>query len=158
MTQPDPKKPGKRKWPDNWYRDIWLFVTTILLVAGLKAGFNNTNEIQAGRVTGTQISCGINQSTLRANQRVIEGATAASQTPAQEQTLERLGFGNKTERAAQAKSLGAQYVLFVKREIVNFAGPQATNVIELVPVGKRKNRSFQARVNCVKLRSLTKIH
>jgi hypothetical protein len=44
---------------------------------------------------------------------------------------------------------------------VNFAGPSARDVIELVPSGKprpHKPMAHLARVNCGKLRSLTKIH
>jgi hypothetical protein len=143
----------------------WLIGVTIALVgivvggclvalsAHSSAGKATTavSEVQAGRTTGSQITCGTNQATLRATQRLIESASAPKTTPLQEHEIERLGFGSRAQRKAQAHMLGIQFVLYVRQEIGSFAGPKARAVIEIDAGGL-------ARVNCAKLKQITKVH
>lgn len=148
----------KRRLPDNAYRDVWLLAITVVVALALKAGAQNTSDIQAGRVTGTQISCGTNQATLRASQRIIEGSGAPPETPQQEREFEQLGFGTKAQREAQARALGVTFVRYVRQEVQRFAGAQAGAVIELQNVGTEQHPHLVAKVNCAQLRQLTQVH
>lgn len=136
-------------------RDLWLFAVTVLLALAVvhfedRVG-GQINEIQQGRRLGTDINCGTTQAFLQVNKATIEGSTAPSQTPAEERKIEELGFGNKQERDAHARSAGVAYVRSVQAAIVLFAGKNAAKVIIL----DKKNGGVL--VNCANVKQITAV-
>lgn len=42
---------------ENWYRDVWLFIITVLVFLSIQANGNRVDDIQASRVEATLSSC-----------------------------------------------------------------------------------------------------
>lgn len=42
---------------ENWYRDVWLFLISIVLVIGVKANKDRVADIQSSRVEAVRTSC-----------------------------------------------------------------------------------------------------
>jgi hypothetical protein len=148
---------------ENWYRDVWLFLITLLVLLALYTLGGQTEEIQTGRAFGTEINCGFNQAVLLANRHLIEGSSSSRhETPTSERRLEELGFGTRVQREEQAKLQGVLYIQSVQAGIELFAGAKASGIIDDRPKENARTGKLDVAnvgtVNCMRLKKITKAH
>lgn len=99
---------------ENFYRDIWLLVLTVVLVimavgASNDAGkaLTKTQRQQEGRAVAVNVVCGSTSAIIEAGRATITGGGGVS--PQLARNLERLGFPPKRVRDVAAKRAARLY-------------------------------------------------
>lgn len=138
---------NKPKWlRENWYRDLWLFLVTVLVVVALSSIHAQTNEIQAGRRNTSGISCAVSAAVVKAGRVIIVSSSEQGLPPRLEMFLEEHGLPPKAVRDKAAQQSAKSYTAGINAEIVKVSGVDAQKVLN--PDGT---------LNCNKLRELARI-
>lgn len=140
----------------NWYRDAWLVAITVMVLLGLKALSDQTNEIQEGRKATAGITCAVSAAVVNAGRLVIVQSSEQPLPPRLESFLEHYGFPPKGAREQQATLSAQSYTNNINREVVRAAGVDASSVLEPATKNGKPNPAAGS-LNCERLRLLAKL-
>jgi hypothetical protein len=142
---------------ENAYRDVWLFAVTVMVLLGLIAYNNRTNEIQQGRKATAGITCAVSAAVVNAGRLVIVESSEQPLPPRLESFLEHYGYPPKGTREAQAALSAQAYTSNINREVVKAAGVNASSVLEPAKLKNGKPNPAAGSLNCERLRALAKL-
>lgn len=108
---------------ENWYRDVWLTVITVLLIFAVQGQNNVLDDIQAGRKFSVKVTCTTVSAVIDAGRSTITGQNSQVDG-AFARNLERLGYPPKPVREAQAKIAARQYAEFISRRVERATGAE----------------------------------
>jgi hypothetical protein len=131
---------------ENWYRDLWLFAVTALVLVALSAEHKHTNEIQQGRRTTSGISCAVSAAVVKAGRVIITSSSKQGLPPKLEVFLEQHGLPPKKVREQNAVKAAQGYSAGINAEIVKVSGVDPLDVL-----------NKDGTLNCDKLRALAKL-
>jgi hypothetical protein len=139
-------QPQKHKLPERWYRDVWLFIITLMVLGALLTITDTVNEVQEGRRAATGISCAVSSATVTAGHDVIVSSAEQAMPPKLEKFLMHLGVPGHKTRESEAKLLAKTYANSIESAVIAAAGAQAKQVV-----------NKDGTLNCNKLRELARI-
>lgn len=145
-TKDDRKHDRKIKMRENWYRDLWLFAITILVVVALGSIHEQTDEIQQGRRNTSGISCAVSAAVVKAGRLIIVSSSEQGLPPRLEMFLEEHGLPSKAVREKAARGAANSYTAGINAEIVKVSGVDAKRVL-----------NQDGTLNCDKLRELARV-
>lgn len=93
---------------ENWYRDFWNVITTVVVAVALINADNAIDQQKAGRKAAVQVTCGALSAVIEAGRATITGS-GEIQPPEFAKALERLGYPPKKVRRAAAEEAADQY-------------------------------------------------
>lgn len=91
---------------ENWYRDVWLAITTGIVVLALAHSDDAIQQQKQGRTSAVQVTCGALSAVIEAGRATL-GADV--QPPEFRRALERLGLPPRRARSEAAKVAGNAY-------------------------------------------------
>lgn len=154
------RTPGRRRsdlerhrlirWRENWYRDVWLLLTTAL-VAWALLGQNNVlddvrrvqDEQREGRRAAVQVTCAATSAVIDAGRATIIGG-AQNLDPEFTASLERLGYPPVEVRQAQAQKAAKAYAKAIANRVETATG--FTGIV-----------NENGTLNCAKLADLSRV-
>jgi len=127
-----------------------------MVLLGLKALSDQTNEIQEGRKATAGITCAVSAAVVNAGRLVIVQSSEQPLPPRLESFLEHYGFPPKGAREQQATLSAQSYTNNINREVVRAAGVDASSVLEPATKNGKPNPAAGS-LNCERLRLLAKL-
>lgn len=93
---------------DNWYRDVWLLMVTVLVVLAVTKTYSNVDDIQDGRRIGTNVTCSATSAIIDAGRDTLRNAATITPTKF-ERNLVALGLPRKKARTEAANQAAKKY-------------------------------------------------
>lgn len=106
--QGNPRRRFTRILRENWYRDVWLLIITVLVLLAVSKTYGNVGDIQDGRRVGTNVTCSATSAIIDAGRDTIRNA--ATITPTEfEKNLVALGLPRRKARTEAANQAAKKY-------------------------------------------------
>jgi hypothetical protein len=93
---------------DNWYRDVWLLLITVLVLLAVGRTYGLVNDIQEGRRVGTNVTCSATSAIIDAGRDTLKNSATIKPTEF-EQNLVNLGLPRKEARTKAADEAAKRY-------------------------------------------------
>jgi hypothetical protein len=106
---------------ENWYRDVWLVIITVIVFLALIAANGERQRNIEGRRIAVESICGATSAVITAGRAVI-GGSGAGLAPELERFLRKHGYPPKPVRQAEAKKAAEAYAESIARGIESNSG------------------------------------
>lgn len=133
----------RRLLRENWYRDVWLLLLSIVLVLMVLGLQTKVDRQREGRAIAINVMCGGISAVIEAGRATITGSSR-SFSPEFERNLERLGYPPRKQRTQAANAAAKAYAAAIAKSVQEESG-----VKDLV----RKDGSL----DCARLRKVTHV-
>jgi hypothetical protein len=133
----------RKRWPnDNWYRDVWLFLVTLIVLLALHESSSAIQSNHEGRRAAVNVTCATLSAVIESGRETLQ-AGAAIGPPRFERELRRIGLPPLADRQRGADLAAARYSKGIATEVERQSGVKGL----VLPDG---------RLDCSRLRTLAR--
>jgi hypothetical protein len=147
------------KWRENAYRDVWLFLITVVVVIAVVVAVGGSKQAQQssvqaehaakqassavagqqqGRRLALRVSCAVESAIAEAGRSVI--VSSAKPPPSEERALERLGFPPYKVRVKLQEKAADAYVAGISKRVEQAIGSKGDRLVQ--PGGRLDCKAF----------------
>jgi hypothetical protein len=159
LTQPKRRSTDRQlfKWRENAYRDVWLFLITVVVVIAVVVAVRGSDKAkhgseqarqavaaqQQGRRLALRVSCAVESAIAEAGRAVI--LSSAKPPPSEEKALERLGFPPFKVRVKLQEKAADAYVAGISSRVERSIGNRGDRLVQ--PGGMLDCKAFLRLAN-----------
>lgn len=106
---------------ENWYRDVWLILTTVVVVVALIRAQDAIDAQNAGRRAAGAVTCSAISAVIDAGRATIDSGGRIDPRKF-ERNLERLGLPPRDVRARKARTAAESYARLIAQRVTTESG------------------------------------